>query len=734
MVKHTQRNVIFVIFGIVIIGSMVFLFQQDASGEFEIRLPPPAQLTDAGFEPIEAPFGSAVPTGINCKVKQTTIVVGQRGNTIGEIDRLESGGLQGSPFALTFTFSLQDEEVSHFQVEPKIFCSEANGLPIEVFVKRIQVLTVGKYLGTSQVIDTENIFGSRLLNFGQGQGEQRIEQFIITAVDLESGLPIQNFPATYEFHVTGTLNVQYRDFPQIVYQIPILFGELQTSYIVNILKDPFDFTCPDGTVVQDSADCVIQPPPRDTDGDGILDIVDQCPNQPEDFDGFEDGDGCPESGSPIINPTPEEPTSLTCQATGDAKLCKLECEQGGGKWTIVNNSKPFCVTGGDIGTVDTPTTGTTSEEDFLSGQLKSLIDINYVDNSFVRINGDFSGDSITIRSGDIIPTLTLAGSTGLDEGEKELKSIEYALVYIFPDPNIARTISLTDSDLFVDLDVIVSSVQSESLQNIPLRDFELRASSEIIQGSGQLSIGTGLILGETLITSKTIESLAEQSGVTVGQLVGITIKVTTKGEFALQQGSTQQRFSVTKDNTFFELSGFTFDNNVVPIIGGADSCPSNTVAILNNDGELLRCDPLEVDTRTCRTPERPQGFNCSQSFIDLFCPNGNTSICIEPDRDRDGFVDILDNCPNTFATGNEGCPQGQQTDQECDSIREGICVLGEIIIIDGGGKNDGVCSILNPQLCNNQSPFNLASQTNLLIFGGILFIIIGVAVFIARRR
>jgi len=34
--------------------------------------------------------------------------------------------------------------------------------------------------------------------------------------------------------------------------------------------------------------------PSDSDGDGIADAADSCPNQPEDFDGFRDGDGCPE--------------------------------------------------------------------------------------------------------------------------------------------------------------------------------------------------------------------------------------------------------------------------------------------------------------------------------------------------------------------------------------------------------------------------------------------------------
>ncbi|MBS1123841.1 MAG: putative internalin, partial [Deltaproteobacteria bacterium] len=35
-------------------------------------------------------------------------------------------------------------------------------------------------------------------------------------------------------------------------------------------------------------------PDRDNDGDGIADPDDSCPNAPEDKDGFEDGDGCPE--------------------------------------------------------------------------------------------------------------------------------------------------------------------------------------------------------------------------------------------------------------------------------------------------------------------------------------------------------------------------------------------------------------------------------------------------------
>ena len=37
-----------------------------------------------------------------------------------------------------------------------------------------------------------------------------------------------------------------------------------------------------------------KPAPADTDSDGIADEEDDCPTEPEDFDGFEDEDGCPE--------------------------------------------------------------------------------------------------------------------------------------------------------------------------------------------------------------------------------------------------------------------------------------------------------------------------------------------------------------------------------------------------------------------------------------------------------
>ncbi|HEX4422958.1 MAG TPA: OmpA family protein [Kofleriaceae bacterium] len=59
------------------------------------------------------------------------------------------------------------------------------------------------------------------------------------------------------------------------------------------IKDDVD-KCPDEPEdfdgFQDADGC----PDPDNDGDGIKDVDDLCPNEPEDFDGFEDADGCPD--------------------------------------------------------------------------------------------------------------------------------------------------------------------------------------------------------------------------------------------------------------------------------------------------------------------------------------------------------------------------------------------------------------------------------------------------------
>ena len=64
-------------------------------------------------------------------------------------------------------------------------------------------------------------------------------------------------------------------------------------------------------------------PDPDNDGDGILDPVDQCPMEPEDFDKCQDEDGCPEPGSICVTEKKLVITDKIYFRTNRAKIRKI---------------------------------------------------------------------------------------------------------------------------------------------------------------------------------------------------------------------------------------------------------------------------------------------------------------------------------------------------------------------------------------------------------------------------
>jgi len=76
-----------------------------------------------------------------------------------------------------------------------------------------------------------------------------------------------------------------------------------------------DDECPDDPEDKDGFQDLDGCPDHDNDQDGILDINDACPNDPEDFDDFEDEDGCPEEGPA---PAPDEPLDTDGDGCVDA--------------------------------------------------------------------------------------------------------------------------------------------------------------------------------------------------------------------------------------------------------------------------------------------------------------------------------------------------------------------------------------------------------------------------------
>ena len=84
-------------------------------------------------------------------------------------------------------------------------------------------------------------------------------------------------------------------------------NDAYSSILIGISYSPFFNNDPDGDGIKGSDDLCGDEPEDfdgfedadgcsdpDNDGDGILDINDKCPNEVEDVDGFEDEDGCPD--------------------------------------------------------------------------------------------------------------------------------------------------------------------------------------------------------------------------------------------------------------------------------------------------------------------------------------------------------------------------------------------------------------------------------------------------------
>ncbi|MBZ5710497.1 OmpA family protein [Nannocystis pusilla] len=63
-------------------------------------------------------------------------------------------------------------------------------------------------------------------------------------------------------------------------------------------------------------------PPLDSDDDRIVDADDRCPHEPEDHNGLEDDDGCPDQATRIVivNTHPARPKHITFARAGSTRL------------------------------------------------------------------------------------------------------------------------------------------------------------------------------------------------------------------------------------------------------------------------------------------------------------------------------------------------------------------------------------------------------------------------------
>jgi len=276
--------------------------------ELVFKLPTPNSLLDEGFFAFQ-PSDQFPLHAVECKVKQETKIY----DINGKLSRTEhSDGIQGNPLFALSLVTPANVQVSHYTVIPKIFCEVNDSFP-PIFIKPSD-LTVQVYAQLNPaseqrtLVFTENIrtFEYSFPSPPNQVAEPSLGVVTIRASDIESKFADKDFNSQLEFKVFGTLKLSFDDpsIGNLTYEIPIGKDQLRTFYVQPVRTDN-------------------EP---DSDGDGIVDSADDCPNQAENFNGFEDQDGCPD-----VKPTN---TGTNTGGTPTTVITQVECNNLNQTWFV----------------------------------------------------------------------------------------------------------------------------------------------------------------------------------------------------------------------------------------------------------------------------------------------------------------------------------------------------------------------------------------------------------------
>ena len=244
------------IYGVIGVIAYALIFQGGLpfaeAGTFEIKIPPPAsQASISGF--------------INCSLQSKLTTIETRGATI---ETYSGNWFSGSP-----SFSLTDDgtNMAGVVLQPQISCYQSTGNPIIVDRATLQV----DVYANGQLIKSDKKSSSRI-NTGDGK-MTNLMYFSMYSNDLEplikQKLGSGDYPVKLTFYVHGDLKVYYANYSSLKY----------------------DFKIPTRALSVDGSIAIKSDVDLDPDGDRIRGEYDKCPDQKENFNGFEDGDGCPDS-------------------------------------------------------------------------------------------------------------------------------------------------------------------------------------------------------------------------------------------------------------------------------------------------------------------------------------------------------------------------------------------------------------------------------------------------------
>lgn len=676
--KSKLKFSLLAVLSVIIVGIGVGTFVQlpgvDASNEKTVELPP---LSFAGG------YGDNN-SAIFAKVKQTTYIIDSDSKIV---NTDQSTAIEGNPL-LAFIDPSSGKSIAGAIVIPKIWIDYTTAFHPEITLDASTLeLVVQSQLpnGSWKVTAVKSIQTFANVPFNYGDAELALASFGIDGSDIYDDLPVGDYNTLQRFSVSGNLHMHYTDFPAIKMTIPIGANDLKSWYTAKVTNDN---------------------PVTDTDGDGINDSSDQCPTQPENFNGYQDTDGCadsPPSTEPPSNPTDPDPTPITdeqqCALDGRVWTNGVCVDSTSGSGTGSIETIPFAVVSVKTNYLDDSSsyrafTSSDGSFDFILNSL--IVDGNGRDKSVGSIVYEtFIGSFGSSLQGYKVSTSDLKYKGTVDIASKQLNvgtkngaggttSEAKALSIFDGDTSIKFNGMSVSQATFTSVDIHNAVSSFQGIELVPegsqrSLDFIVDISGSVVLSgpsgnvplvlSGASTTFEGMKLVNQVVAkgSGTVYDSFDKASLACGG--SDKVKAIGGGEYSCIGGSTG-----TKECN---------DDQYVVVIENTPQCLTKGTT---TPGETPRIG--EPGVEICIDAKNPNGKPCTVEYREIWC-NGTTSCEVPPSKQTPTCDDTASCTPVGGDGDGDSCTdtKGFQT----QSIAENICINGDDSGPSGGDPGK-VCS------------------------------------------
>ena len=766
MIAVTMVLVIGIVVSMDVLPDEISLSNVDGT---EFTIPLPKELAFSGGS------ASNENASISCNVKQTTFAIDSAGNTL---ETKQSEFLTGNPL-LTLTDS-QNRDMAGYVVDMKMFCknnfsntSDDFTLEVDPSTATLAIISQDSDKRTKTTV-IKNL-NTKAVTFASGDGEKSLGFFSVYASEIEDDLDktTAEFTTIQNFRITANLDVNWKAYPNNEYQIPVKYGDIESWHTAKIVNDV----------------SVLDPELADPDGDGIINKHDQCDDDRETFNGYKDGDGCPDTnpddsgsgGSSSSEPT-SCPSGEELDTSTDPNQCivtQSSCNADGKTWYKSSSGVDYCGTGFKSGQVTCSSYLLSTKQCFD----KDGVEIGFVDTSNseqstlkgrmlwnVVVRDDNGGTFAFTPDDDPSPftfaiPLDITGGKNIGD-KKQISLITAEGLLKFDNTQQHNLITTKSSDVTYTVWIGLgdkSSPQWIQVKQVSAQDFIPR------NGASETA---GMPIGNIEIRASEIEGKISASDVPLGTSKDLQIKVIAEGNVGIEFnhggvikplkvalvgiGATGDRDS---DNNNFRWTNLVIARGIDGTTGATSSNTGSGTGLDCEIGTQNKITNKETGESFCinigTTGNDPNpdpvigedgveicvddtsgvgGFPCTPDYRNLYC-NGTTQ-CGTPDEGNDiSGGNILD--PDKFVLDNDGSdtvitPNTSGDDVACTT--KGVNTLSlsnnACVIVTGGSDDQESESISN--ICIGGNCDNGTSDNSLMLVG-IVIAVIGVSAIAIKK-